>query len=104
MEIVPQDAALILDAFEHYCSSVSVRATAAYIRQTYGLNRDNMRCRRNLCQTLYIGHYESNGRVNPNFCPPIVSLDLYDDMQKPLSNNTNATKVPDIYREKDLPP
>ena len=54
LEIVPQDAAIILDAFEHYRSSVSVRATAAYIQLTYGLNWDNIRCRRNLCQTLYI--------------------------------------------------
>ena len=38
LEVVPQDAAIILDAFEHYRSTVSVRATAAYIRQTYGLN------------------------------------------------------------------
>jgi DNA invertase Pin-like site-specific DNA recombinase len=97
LEIVPQDAAIILDAFEHYRSSVSVRATAAYIQLTYGLNWDNIRCRRNLCQTLYIGHYESNGRVNPNFCPPIVPRDLYDDVQKLLSNNTKANPCPQHY-------
>ena len=97
LEIVPQDAAIILDAFEHYRSSVSVRATAAYIQLTYGLNWDNIRCRRNLCQTLYIGHYESNGRVNPNFCPPIVPRDLYDDVQKLLSNNTKENPCPQHY-------
>lgn len=97
LEIVPQDAAIILDAFEHYRSSVSVRATAAYIKLTYGLNWDNIRCRRNLCQTLYIGHYESNGRVNPNFCRPIVPRDLYDDVQKLLSNNTKANPCPQHY-------
>ena len=97
LEIVPQDAAIILDAFEHYRSSVSVRATAAYIRQTYGLNWDNVRCRRNLCQTLYIGHYESNGRVNSNFCPPIVPRDLYDDVQKLLSNNTKANPTGRVF-------
>lgn len=97
LEIVPQDAAIILDAFEHYRSSVSVRATAAYIQRTYGLNWDNIRCRRNLCQTLYIGHYESNGRVNPNFCPPIVPRDLYDDVQKLLSNNTKANPTGRVF-------
>ena len=97
LEVVPQDAAIILDAFEHYRSTVSVRATAAYIRQTYGLNWDNVRCRRNLCQTLYIGHYESNGRVNPNFCPPIVPRDLYDDVQKLLSNNTKANPTGRVF-------
>ena len=97
LEIVPQDAAIILDAFEHYRSSVSVRATAAYIQLTYGLNWDNIRCRRNLCQTLYIGHYESNGRVNPNFCPPIVPRDLYDDVQKLLSNNTKANPTGRVF-------
>ena len=97
LEIVPQDAAIILDAFEHYRSSVSVRATAAYIQRTYGLNWDNIRCRRNLCQTLYIGHYESNGRVNPNFCPPIVPRDLYEDVQKLLSNNTKANPTGRVF-------
>lgn len=97
LEVVPENAAIILDAFEHYRSTVSVRATAAYIQRTYGLNRDNIRCRRNLCQTLYIGHYESNGRVNPNFCPPIVPRDLYDDVQKLLSNNTKANPTGRVF-------
>lgn len=97
LEVVPENAAIILDAFEHYRTCVSVRATAAYIQRTYGLNWDNVRCRRNLCQTLYIGHYESNGRVNPNFCPPIVPRDLYDDVQKLLSNNTKANPTGRVY-------
>lgn len=97
LEVVPENAAIILDAFEHYRSTVSVRATAAYIQRTYGLNWDNVRCRRNLCQTLYIGHYESNGRVNPNFCPPIVPRDLYDDVQKLLSNNTKANPTGRVF-------
>ena len=97
LEVVPENAAIILDAFEHYRSTVSVRATAAYIQRTYGLNWDNVRCRRNLVQTLYIGHYESNGRVNPNFCPPIVPRDLYDDVQKLLSNNTKANSTGRVF-------
>lgn len=97
LEVVPENAAIILDAFEHYRSTVSVRATAAYIQRTYGLNWDNIRCRRNLCQTLYIGRYESNGRVNPNFCPPIVPRDLYDDVQKLLSNNTKANPTGRVF-------
>ena len=97
LEVVPENAAIILDPFEHYRSTVSVRATAAYIQRTYGLNWDNIRCRRNLCQTLYIGHYESNGRVNPNFCPPIVPRDLYDDVQKLLSNNTKANPTGRVF-------
>lgn len=97
LEVIPQDETIILDAFEHYRSTVSVRATAAYIRQTYGLNWDNVRCRRNLCQTLYIGHYESNGRVNPNFCPPIVPRELYDAVQKLLSNNTKVNPTGRVF-------
>ena len=97
LEVVPENAAIILDAFKHYRSTVSVRATAAYIQRTYGLNWDNIRCRRNLCQTLYIGHYESNGRVNPNFCPPIVPRDLYEDVQKLLSNNTKANPTGRVF-------
>ena len=97
LEVVPENAAIILDAFEHYRSTVSVRATASYIQRTYGLNWDNIHCRRNLCQTLYIGHYESNGRMNPNFCPPIVPRDLYGDVQKLLSNNTKANPTGRVF-------
>ncbi len=97
LEVVPEHAAIILDAFEYYRSTVSVRATAAYIRKTYGQNWDNVRCRRNLCQTLYIGHYESNGRVNPDFCPPIVPRNLFDDVQKLLSNNTKANPTGRVF-------
>lgn len=97
LEVVPQDAAIILDAFEHYRSTVSVRATAAYIRQTYGLNWDNVRCRRNLCQALYIGHYERHGRVNTDFCPPIVPRELYDDVQKLLANNTRTNNTGRVF-------
>ena len=79
----------VLEDYETITSS-SVRATAAYIRQAYGQNWDNVRCRRNLYQTLYIGHYESNGRVNENFCPPIVPRELFDAVQKLLSNNAKA--------------
>ena len=46
---------------------------------------------------IYIGHYESNGRVNPNFCPPIVPRDLYDDVQKLLSNNTKANPTGRVF-------
>ena len=97
LEVVPENAAIILDAFEHYRSTVSVRATAAYIRRTYGLNWDGIRCGRNLRQQLYIGHYESNGRVNPNFCPPIVPRELYDAVQKLLSNNTKANPTGRVF-------
>lgn len=97
MEVVPEKAAIIVDAFEHYRTTVSIRATAAYIQRTYGLNWDNLRCRQNLSQTLYIGRYDSKGRVNPNFCPPIVPQDLFDDVQKLLSNNTKSNPTGRVF-------
>ncbi len=95
--IVPERAAIVVDAFEHYKSTVSLRGTAAYIRQTYGLNWNGIRCRRIFCTKLYTGHYESNGRKNEHFAPPIVPRELYDEVQKLLSNNVKANPTGRVF-------
>lgn len=38
--------------------------------------RTRPECMRLLRNTLYIGHYERRGRVNPNFCQPIIPHEL----------------------------
>jgi len=97
LEVVPEKAEIVLDAFEHYKSSVSVRGTAKYIYQTHGVNWSFVSCRDILKQTRYIGCYESRGRLNENFCPPIVPRDLFDDVQRLLANNTKSNPTGRIF-------
>jgi len=84
LEVVPEHAAIIVDAFEHYRANVSACATAKYIRETYGINWAPLHYGRILRNRLYIGHYERNGRVNANFCPSIVPQELFEEVQKLL--------------------
>ncbi len=97
LEIEPEDAAIVLDVFEHFRSNVSQRATLRYVRDTYGLNWCGDTLNRMLRNTLYVGHYERRGRVNPYFCQPIIPRDLFDAVQKLLSVNVKAAPSGRVY-------
>ena len=97
LEVVPEEAAIVLDAFQHYKSTVSQRGTVFHIRETYGVNWCILTFHRMLREKLYIGTYERNGRVNTEFCPPIVPLDLFNDVQKLLPLNTKAAPSGRVY-------
>ncbi len=50
-----------------------------------------------LTDRLYTGYYERNGRVNENFCPAIISQELFDTVQKLLSNNAKSSPTGRVY-------
>lgn len=97
LEIVPEQAAIVQDAFQHYKATVSQRGTVKYIRDTYGVNWCDATFRRMLHERLYTGYYEKNGRVNPDFCPPIVSQELFDTVQKLTANNAKSSPTGRVY-------
>lgn len=97
LEVVPEEAAIVLDAFQHYKSTVSQRGTIFHIRETYGVNWCTLTFSRMLREKLYTGRYERNGRVNPEFCPAIVPLDLFNDVQKLLPVNAKAGPSGRVY-------
>lgn len=97
LEVMPDAAAIVLDVFEHFRSNVSQRATLRYVRDTYGLNWCGDTLKRMLRNTLYIGHYERRGRVNPNFCQPIIPRELFDTVQRLLSVNVKAAPSGRVY-------
>ena len=68
-----------------------------YIRETYGVNWCDATFRRMLRDRLYTGYYERNGRVNENFCQPIISQELFDAVQKLLSNNAKSSPTGRVY-------
>ena len=97
LEVVPEEAAIVLDAFQYYKSTVSQRGTITHIREVYGVNWCSMTFHRMLREKLYIGYYERNGRVNAEFCPPIVPVDLFNDVQKMLPLNSKAAPSGRVY-------
>ena len=97
LEIVPEQAAIIQDAFEHYKATVSQCGTVRYIREMYRINWHMLSFRRILCDRRYIGYYDRNGRVNKNFCPPIISRELFDAVQKLLQNNAKSNPTNRVY-------
>lgn len=97
LEVVPEQAAIVVDIFEHYRSIASHRATTKYIRETFGINWCIPNVKNILSQKLYIGHYERRGRINPEFCPPIVPRELFDAVQKLMANNVKVAPAGRIY-------
>lgn len=97
LEIVPEQAAIVQDAFQHYKATVSQRGTLKYIRETYGLNWTDTNFRRILHDRLYTGYYDRNGRINESFCPAIIPHELFYAVQKLLSNNAKSNPTGRVY-------
>ena len=97
LEVVPEQAAIVRDAFEHYRSTVSQYGTIKYIRETYGVNWCSMTFQRMLHEKLYTGHYERRGRENAGFCPAIISDELFNAVQVLSANNVKATPAGRTY-------
>lgn len=90
LEVIPEQAAIVQDAFEHYRSTVSQYATIKYIRETYGVNWCTATFKRMLHEKLYTGRYERRGRENDGFCPAIISSELFDAVQALTANNVKS--------------
>ena len=97
LEVAPEAAAIVRDAFNHYESTVSQRGTIKYIRETYGVNWCDATFRRLLHERLYTGYYDKKGRVNENFCPAIIPQELFDAVQKLTSNNAKSSPTGRVY-------
>lgn len=81
LEIVPEDAAIVQDAFNYFENTVSQRATTKYIREKYGVNWCYATFHRMLIEELYTGVYNRGGRYNANFCPAIIQREQFDRVQ-----------------------
>lgn len=91
LEIVPEDAAIVQDAFNNYETTVSQRGTIKYIRERYGVNWCVATFRRMLHEKLYTGVYDRGGRYNDDFCPAIISKDQFDRVQNLTSKNARSS-------------
>lgn len=97
LEIVPEKAAIVQDAFDHFEDTVSQRATVKHIRETYGVNWCQATFRRMLSEPLYTGIYDRGGRRNENFCPAIISQEQFDKVQTLLKRNARHSPSGRVY-------
>lgn len=97
LEVVPEEAGIVQDAFSFYESNVSQLGTVKHIRETYGINWCIATFRRMLSEALYTGIYDRGGRHNENFCQPIISKEQFDRVQVLMSRNARSTPSGRIY-------
>ncbi len=97
LEILPDEAAIVQDAFNRYETTVSQRGTITYIREKYGVNWCDATFRRMLHEKLYTGIYDRGGRFNENFCPAIISNEQFNQVQKLTSKNARFSPSGKVY-------
>lgn len=97
LEVVPEDAAIVQDAFCYFETSVSQRDTVRYIRETYGVNWCYATFHRMLTEELYTGVYNRGGRYNATFCPAIIPLEQFDRVQTLLKRNARSAPSGKVY-------
>ncbi len=97
LEINQGQADIVQDAFTHYESTVSQRGTIKYIREKYGVNWCDATFRRMLHEKLYTGVYDRGGRVNDNFCPPIITADQFEHVQELTKRNARSSPSGKVY-------
>ena len=97
LEVAPEEARIVQDAFNHFENTVSQRGTVKYIRETYGVNWCDATFRRMLSESLYTGIYDRGGRKNENFCPQIISKEQFDRVQVLLKRNARSSPSGRVY-------
>ncbi len=97
LEINQEQADIVQDAFSHYESTVSQRGTIRYIREKYGVNWCDVTFRRMLHEKLYTGVYDRGGRVNDNFCPPIITAEQFEHVQELTKRNARSSPSGKVY-------
>lgn len=83
--IDPDTAPIALSIFQHYRATSSLTSTQKYMA-SIGLIRSQASIKSMLRCTKYIGMH----RDNPDYCPAIISRDLFDFVQLALARNVKS--------------
>lgn len=90
--LVPSETADSVRAmFETYSRTGSLHVTMRETEHMPGLPRTGGAFKNILTNPIYTGAY----RGNPDFCPPLISKDLFDDVQKQLGMNIKKSRKND---------
>lgn len=81
----PDTASIVISIFQYYRATSSLTSTQKYMA-SIGLIRSQVAIKHMLRCTKYIGIH----RDNPDYCPAIISRDLFDFVQRALSRNVKS--------------
>lgn len=84
--IEPEGAAFVRKIFAEFVATGSIAATANYAQVTLGRALTRRGIKRLLTNRKYIGDH----RGNSSYCPPIVSKEQFDDVQRRLGMNVSC--------------
>lgn len=82
--LVPNDdKEIIVDLYDYFLQTGSLRRSVKFLEENHGLIRDYQSVRNILTNKKYIGMH----RNNYNYCEPIIDKDVFQTVQKRLSQN-----------------
>ena len=84
---------IVIEAFAHFLTYHSARATMQHINEKYGLTRCYNSYHKMLKNPFYYGHFKGI----ENYCPAYISKAQYERNQQLLANNIRARKTKHIY-------
>lgn len=84
--LVPEQAQLVRDLFEYYSKSGCLNSALRY-GISIGINRKKQNLKMMLRNRKYIGEH----RGNLSYCPPIITRELFDDVQAKLAMNVSMS-------------
>ena len=83
-KLVPNDLApQVLDIYEHYAKTGNLNETQRYANVKYGWVRQKHVVKDLLRNRKYIGEFQGN----PNYCEPIIPVDIFNEVQRQLDMN-----------------
>lgn len=88
----PDTAPIVISIFQYYRATSSLTSTQKYMA-SIGLIRSQVAIKHMLRCTKYIGIH----RDNPDYCPAIISRDLFDFVQRALSRNVRSGSTKHDY-------
>lgn len=87
--LVPdKDAPIVVAIFEHYQAHSSMGETLRYMQDAFGIVRSRSSLKRMLQNKKYIGIF----RDNESYCEPIITKELFYDVQRLLKLNIKTCK------------
>lgn len=93
--VATDQSEIIVDMFDYYIISGSIRATVKHLENVHGILRDYQSIRKWLTNTKYIGLF----RDNDSYCPAIIDKETFYTVQNMLKKNKkNNTRHSYIFR------
>lgn len=90
--LVPNEQAPAVQAmFNTFRNTSNLTHTMMMLRDEYGVSRTQNTIRKMLKKEIYIGKY----RGNNNYCPPLVSQEIFSDVQRLLGQNRRCNQKHD---------